>query len=91
MLCLLIVGCATAPPPVQEMSDARQAIAAAREANAHRLAPQVYNRSVKLLSLAESTLSERRYRLAADQAMLARKLAIQAMDEAALQSRRARD
>jgi len=47
-----LTGCATAPP-VQEMSDARQAIAAAREAGADRLA-------VDQLGRAESSLQDAR-------------------------------
>ena len=86
----LLAACTSTAPPVQEMSDARQAISAAREAGADRLAPQVYSRSVRLLALAESTLARRRFKLAADQAKLARQLAIQAMDEADTESRRDR-
>ena len=87
---VLLAGCTATPPPVQEMSDARQAIAAAREAGADRMAPQVFSRSVRLLALAESTLARRRFKLAADQATLARQLAIQAMQEAATESMRDR-
>ena len=87
---LALAGCTATPPPVQEMSDARQAISAAREAGADRLAPQVYSRSVRLMSLAESTLARRRFKLAADQALLARQLAIEAMQEAATESLRDR-
>lgn len=85
-----LTGCTATPPPVQEMSDARQAISAAREAGADRLAPQVFSRSVRLLALAESTLARRRFKLAADQATLARQLAIEAMQEAATEALRDR-
>ncbi|MEM6640122.1 MAG: hypothetical protein AAF610_09490 [Pseudomonadota bacterium] len=70
------------------MSDARQAIAAAREAGADTYAPQIFSRSLRLLALAESTLARRRYKLAADQATLARQLAIESMEEAATESKR---
>lgn len=48
-------GCATAPP-VQEMSDARQAIAAAREAGAEELAPDDLAQAEALLDGAEEYL-----------------------------------
>jgi len=48
-------GCATAPP-VQEMSDARQAIAAAREAGAEDLAPDGLAQAQALLDGAEDNL-----------------------------------
>ena len=48
-------GCATAPP-VQEMSDARQAIAAAREAGADDLAPDDLAQAQALLDGAEESL-----------------------------------
>lgn len=78
-------GCISTPPPVQEMSDARQAVAAAREAGAETLAPQIYARSVSLLQKAESTLARRSFRQARDQALASRRLAIEAMEAAASQ------
>jgi len=48
-------GCATAPP-VQEMSDARQAIAAAREAGAETLASDRLTQAQSLLDGAEEYL-----------------------------------
>ncbi len=86
----VVTACTTAPPPVQQMSDARQAIAAARDAGADTHAPQVLSRSVRLMSLAEATLARRNYRLAGDQATLARQLAIEAMEQAATRSARDR-
>lgn len=84
---LLLGGCTAATvPPVQEMSDARQAVAAAREAGADRLAPAVFDRAVSLLDDAESTLARRRFRQARDQALASRRLAIDAMKQAALRS-----
>ena len=56
MLCLIwLAGCATAPP-VQEMSDARQAIAAAREAGAGDLAPAQLREAELMLGTAEDFL-----------------------------------
>ena len=56
-LCLagFIAACATAPP-VQEMSDARQAIAAAKEAGAERLAVEQLDQAEELLVQAEKYL-----------------------------------
>ncbi len=50
-----LAGCATAPP-VQEMSDARQAIAAAREEGAEQLAVDELGQAETLLRNAEAFL-----------------------------------
>ena len=84
-LLLSVAGCVTTPP-VQEMSDARQAIAAARAAGAETLAPQVFRRSVNLLRMAERTLERRSYQQARNQAVAARRLAIEAQEQAAEKS-----
>ena len=66
---LLVVACQTAP--VQEMSDARQAISVAREAGGPEHAPEEFNAAMEFLKRAESHLDVRRYddaRLAAEQA-----------------------
>jgi len=79
-------GCATAPP-VQEMSDARQAIAAADEAGAEEFAAEQLNQARDLLSAAERYLQSGTY-------WAARKAAISAKDtafDALLQSRSTRD
>lgn len=55
LLILALTGCATAPP-VQEMSDARQAIAAAKEAGAYQLAVDQIGRAEALLQDAEAFL-----------------------------------
>lgn len=55
LLTFVVVGCSTAPP-VQEMSDARQAIAAAREAGADALAPTGLAQAETLLDGAEEQL-----------------------------------
>jgi len=51
----LVAACVTAPP-VQEMSDARQAIAAAREAGARQLAGDSLGEAEELLGEAEKYL-----------------------------------
>lgn len=56
LLGLLLAGCA-AVPPVQEMSDARQAISAAREAGAAQYASDRLNQAESLLESAEEYLT----------------------------------
>ena len=78
LLTLAIASCAVGPP-VQEMSDARQAIAAAEESNAATLAPDVLNEARQLLEAAESQLRDRNYGLAQDSAAMARDRAVEAL------------
>lgn len=74
--CLL--GCATSPP-VQEMSDARQAIAAAEEASAEALAPQTLGEARRYLLQAEERIREGNYSLARSDAIRAKTRAIYAL------------
>ena len=78
LLTLVIASCAVGPP-VQEMSDARQAIAAAEESNAATLAPDDLDEARRLLEEAESQLRDRNYGLAQDSALLARDRAVEAL------------
>ena len=78
LLTLAIASCAVGPP-VQEMSDARQAIAAAEESNAANLAPDELDEARQLLEAAESQLRDRNYGLAQDSAILARDRAVEAL------------
>jgi len=74
--CLLVVAaCSTAGPPVQEMSDARQAIAAAREAGAATYADAGLRSAEDRLAEAETQLNQRMY-------WEARRLALDAKDSA---------
>jgi len=57
---MLLFAC-SAGPPVQEMSDARQAIAAAREAGAEDLAAEDFRAAEAFLDSAQRNLSERAY------------------------------
>ena len=57
---LLLAGCVTSPP-VQEMSDARQAIAAAEEANAERVAADTLADARRFLAEAEQQIQEQAY------------------------------
>jgi hypothetical protein len=70
-------ACTTAP--VQEMSNARQAIKAAREAGAASTAPQSLTEAEALLSRAESSLERRAYRDARRDAIAARGKATEAL------------
>lgn len=69
-------GCAGAP--VQEMSNARQAIRAAEHAGAAATAPAVMGEAKQLLKSAESHLRRGDYRTARDEAELARTKAVEA-------------
>jgi hypothetical protein len=80
LLLALLVACGSAP--VQEMSEARQAIEAARVAGAEQHAPEDYHKAATLLKSAEELLNERHYRKARENAELARDEAIQARETA---------
>lgn len=78
---LMLSGCA-ATPPVQEMSDARQALRAAEEAQAPDRAGETYQRSRELLEQAEGRLQQGEYRSARYKANEAKRLAIEARIQA---------
>lgn len=73
-----ISGCVTAPP-IQEMSDARQAIAAAEQANAARLAPDPLADAHRFIATAEGQLREESYAAARANALRAKNRAVQAL------------
>ena len=60
LLVLTITGCVSAPP-VQEMSDARQAITAAEQANAGRVAADTLDDARRFLAEAERQIQEESY------------------------------
>ena len=70
-LTLLLAACETAPP-VQEMSDARQAITVAREAGAADLAAAELAEAEKYLQNAEEKLDDEEYREARNAALEAK-------------------
>jgi hypothetical protein len=76
-LLLLLAGCASAP--VQEMSDARQAIQAAEEAGAAHYAPEALSDAKRLLTSAERKLQREAYAGARADAREARRLATEAL------------
>jgi len=71
-------GCVTSPP-VQEMSDARQAISAAEEANAARFAPESLDDAQRFLAQAEQQLLQEAYGPARANAVRAKNRAVQAL------------
>lgn len=73
-----LAGCETGPP-VQEMSDARQAIAVARQAGAAQLAPDVLRAAETFLDSAQQKLSRRAYSQARVDAIQAKNRAIEAL------------
>ena len=80
-LCLLLLaavlgGCAGAP--VQEMSNARQAVKAAERAGAAKTAPELMAEANLLLKNARELLYQGNYRDARDEAELARAKAVEA-------------
>lgn len=74
---LLLAGCASAP--VQEMSDARQAIQAAEEAGAAAYAPEALQDAKRLLTSAERKLQREAYQSARIDAREARRRAAEAL------------
>lgn len=77
-LCVAVTGCVTAPP-VQEMSDARQAIAAAEQANAARYAPVPLGDARRFIAEAEQQIRSESYGLARNNALRAKNRAVQAL------------
>jgi uncharacterized protein (UPF0333 family) len=76
--CLLAAGCQTAPP-VQEMSDARQAISVAIEAGAEEYAAADLKAAKAYLDSAERYLSTRNYAIARREAVEAKTKALEAL------------
>lgn len=72
----VLTSCAVAP--TQEMSDARQAVQAARDAGAPQNAPQALAQAEKLLITAEQQLTNRTFREARGSAVAAKEQAIDA-------------
>ena len=77
---LYLAGCAGAP--VQEMSNARQAVRAAEQAGAQEKAPQQLAAAQALLKQAEGNIARGEYREARDHAVQARVKAIDARQAA---------
>jgi hypothetical protein len=79
-LCLaMLAGCASSPP-VQEMSDARQAITAAEEAEAATSAPEMLGEARRFLAQAERALRDESYGSARINAVRAKNRAVAALE-----------
>ncbi|MCP4407647.1 MAG: DUF4398 domain-containing protein [Gammaproteobacteria bacterium] len=78
---LILCSCATAPP-VQEMSDARQALQAAEAAGAHNKAPLPYGRAQTYIERAESALQMGDFFEARERALEAKTQALEARSKA---------
>ena len=74
---LVIAGCQSAP--VQEMSDARQAITVAKKAGAEELAPNDLKAAMDYLESAEGFINQRRYDKARSEAVNAKASALDAL------------
>ena len=75
---LSLAGCASGPP-VQEMSDARQAIAVAREAGASEYSPDELRQAEDHLDSALRNLTHKEYKLARQDAVEAKNAALAAL------------
>ncbi|GMQ88763.1 MAG: hypothetical protein BMS9Abin09_0199 [Gammaproteobacteria bacterium] len=78
----LVLGVACGSAPVQEMSEARQAIDAARVAGAEQHAAEQYSKAQTLLKDAEQLLNDRHFRKARLSAADARDEAVRARETA---------
>lgn len=87
---LSIAACATSPP-VQEMSDARQAIAAAEQASAQDLAPGPLSDARRFLETAEEQLRAEAYGAARINAIRAKNRAVQALEASQQAAERAEE
>jgi len=75
----VLVACGVAP--VQEMSDARQAVRAAHDAGAEQKAPELYDQAETMLDKAVQELDEGRYDQARKAAVSAKKAALDALEQ----------
>ena len=80
MVLLGLAACAGIP--AQEMSNARQAIRAAQEAGAAKVAPGEIEKAQEYLNKAEASMQRRLFRQARDEASEARRIAREALQAA---------
>jgi len=78
---LVLAGCVVAP--IQEMSNARQAIKAGKEAGVDNVRLEEAERH---LESAEAHMQQRKYRLAREEALLARDRAIKARESISVET-----
>lgn len=89
LLVLVVVGCQSAP--VQEMSDARQAITVARNAGAEQLATRELREAEAFLASAQYQLEQRAFARARFDALAAKNSALQALSVAERISKKSRE
>lgn len=89
LICLVLAGCTTAP--VQEMSDARQAIMAAEQTGAAEHAPEQLNQARNLMARAQQNLKLRSFDSARDEALEAKARAMEALTLAEAARRASQD
>jgi hypothetical protein len=82
LLCSWALASCTSLPPTQEMSDARQAVQAARQAGAADLVPELMQAAEQRLQAAEEALQARHYYQAREAANHAHSTAIRAYEKA---------
>lgn len=80
LACLFLTLAACAGAPVQEMSDARQAIRAAQAAGAEELAPEALGKAQSLIDEAQLQLQRHEYREAKSTAVEAHDNALRALE-----------
>jgi hypothetical protein len=80
-IAFVLAGCAVAPP-VQEMSDARQAIAAAESAGADRWARDEISEARRFLAEAEADIASSAFGPARSNALRAQDRAVRALRQA---------
>lgn len=73
-----LAACASVPPPIQEMADARLAIAAARDAGAEKHAPRQLAAAEAAMKSAQQHLTYKSYLAARNEANMAKALAKEA-------------
>jgi hypothetical protein len=78
LVALVVTGCVTAPP-VQEMSDARQAISAAEQADGGRVAADTLADARRFLAEAEEQIQQQAYGPARMNAVRAKNRALLAL------------
>jgi len=74
---LFLAGCQSAP--VQEMSDARQAISVAKKAGAAEHAPADFKAATDYMTTAEGYIRQRKYKMARGEAIKAKASALEAL------------
>lgn len=79
---LLVAACSTVGPPIQEMSDARLAVAEAEAAGADKYAPDEMSKARRRIRSAEAHLEDRAYAAARRDANLAKESAVLAREAA---------